>query len=516
MDNLQFVKKLYNGKNCYSDHMSSKEIENLHLKSKLEDITVEMIEKKRIVFLTGNPGDGKTFIIKAIEKRIPKDVYIQTDLNSEVEYSSIAQKIINCYKNNKPAIIAVNEYPFLLLCRAIENQDEKIYKEIINVKKSVIVYDMSQILGGRIAILDLNKRSLMTKERHLTDEIIVKFISLLKDEKNNSVLASNIRALSNEKIRQQVVDLFELVSFGCTHFVTRDILGAIAFLLTACTMSEYENDLPYYSAIFEGKNKLLKCVQQFDPIYLSNPSLDEALWNGEVKTGWIIDTPIIWPNNKKFDNDVDEALKCFKDIKRKYYFENTEGHSLLNLQPNEIKKCVDDFINFESQQKKIKEYIIHAINKLFLSSSEDKRNLHIWTTHRFDVSKESTVVISSKIVDSSDLEILMPRPADWINGMEYTPDHIVLKHKKKDIPKLLIDVDFLMTLNVIENGYPIGLLAPQYEQTAATFLQELSDLGLATDNEDDEIIIANRKKGVKMTISIENGKYGFEEVKSNV
>ena len=72
--------------------------------------------------------------------------------------------------------------------------------------------------------------------------------------------------------------------------------------------------------------------------------------------------------------------------------------------------------------------------------------------------------------------------------------------------------DFLRTLNAIENGYPIGLLAPQYEQAASIFLQQLDDQGLTEDNDDGEIIIANRKKNAKMTISIQNGKYGFEEV----
>lgn len=60
------------------------------------------------------------------------------------------------------------------------------------------------------------------------------------------------------------------------------------------------------------------------------------------------------------------------------------------------------------------------INKLFLPSSDDKKQLHIWTTHRYDLSQEAAVAISSKSVDSSELEIKMPRPADWLQGMEAT------------------------------------------------------------------------------------------------
>jgi hypothetical protein len=282
----------------------------------------------------------------------------------------------------------------------------------MDVKKSAIAYDTSRPLGGKIAILDLNERTLMAKERHITDEIIVKFISLLQKETTGyQVLSNNIGALSNERIRRQVVEVFELAAFGCEHFVTRDILGALAFLFTACTMPEYENE-PYYSAIFQGTNKLLKSIQQFDPIYITTPSLDEALWNGEVQSGWLLNAPTIWPNDKSFDDDVEGAIECFKSIKRKYYFENTDGHLLLALQPDEIRKCADIFTHFESQRKKIKERIIHAINKLFLPSSDDRRDLHIWTTHKFDMSKDAAIAISSKSVESNDLEILMPRPAD--------------------------------------------------------------------------------------------------------
>lgn len=76
------------------------------------------------------------------------------------------------------------------------------------------------------------------------------------------------------------------------------------------------------------------------------------------------------------------------------------------------------FTAFDSQKKKIKERLVRSINKLFLPSSDDKKQLHIWTTHRYDLSQEAAVAISSKSVDSSELEIKMPRPADWLQGMD--------------------------------------------------------------------------------------------------
>ena len=63
-EQLGFCKKLYNGKNCYSDHMSEEELGLIHISSNVENIILNLLKANKIVFLTGNPGDGKTFLIK--------------------------------------------------------------------------------------------------------------------------------------------------------------------------------------------------------------------------------------------------------------------------------------------------------------------------------------------------------------------------------------------------------------------------------------------------------------------
>ena len=509
MTKIEFVKKLYNGKNCYSDHMDESELQLLHIASNVEKIIIDMLSHNRIVFLTGNPGDGKTFIIKTISSTIDESkFYIQTDLNNVKDYSQVVKDIIALYKENRGAIIAVNEYPFMQLCKQIKSASRVVYDEIQNAKKGTIAYGVSQPLTSRVAVVDLNERNLLGADYDLMAGLIDQFIDLLKDESTyNSVLKYNLRALSDEFVKTQLLSLFQLAAAECEHFAIRDILGAFAFIFTACTMEDYENHR-YYSAIFEGTNDLLVSVQQFDPVYLSCPSLDEKLWNGEIKANWIFGTPEKCPNEIE---DVNEALSLFREIKRRYYFENKNGKALFKLQPDEITKCTEIFTTFEVQKKKTKESLIKSINKFFLPSSDDKKQLHIWTTHRYDMSQEASVAVSSRSVDASELEILMPRPADWLKGLEYVPNHIVMKPRGADSPVLTLNVEFLRTLNAIEDGYPIGLLAPQYEQTAAMFLQQLDDKGFSEFNDDGEIIIASRTRSYKKVIHIQNGKYDFEE-----
>ena len=512
MNNLEFVKKLYNGKNCYSDHMSEEELKLIHINSRVEDIIVGLLKANRIVFLTGNPGDGKTFLIKKHNEEIRAlGTYIETDLNRVANYEEVADEVLRCYESEKPAIVAVNEYQFYQLCKIIKSVSREFYDEIMRVKNECIIYDLPGAQLKRVAIVDLNERSLLDKDRGLTSEVLDKICGLLSvEDLHNEQLKKNLKALENQEIRKQVVELINLATTSCIHLAVRDILGAIAFILTACTTDEYE-DMPYYDAMFEGTNSLLQIIQQFDPVFLSQPELDEALWNGKTTEGWQQGGPEKWPNSKDYDDSVDEAVVCFKSIKRKYYFENVGGRALAELQPDEIKRCTDIFKSFETQKKAIKERIIKSINKLFLPTSEDKKQLRIWTTHRYDMSIDIGTAISSRYVDASNLEIKMPRPNDWLSGMEFVPNHIILKPRGSDNPKLVLDVEFLRALDAVENGYPIGLLPSQYEQTAARFLRQLDDNKLSEENDDGEIIIANRKKGYKQSVFITENKYSFEE-----
>lgn len=512
MSNLDFVRKLYNGKNCYSDHMNEDELNLVYISSEVENIILRYLESNKIVLLTGNPGDGKTFLIKkCIDEINALNVFVETDINRVANYEEVAKKLIDCYSQSRPAIVAINEYQFFQLCKIIRSLSHFIYEEIMAIKNNCIIYDAPNVEMKKIVIVDLNERSLLDRDRGLTRKIIETVRNLLVSEEiDNEQLKNNLKAISNEQVCNQIVNIIELATVNNSHFAVRDILGAISFMITACTTENYK-DKPYYDAIFEGTNNLLQSIQQFDPVYLTNSSLDERLWNGDIRDGWMLDSPNIAPAATHFNDDAEGAINCFKSIKRKYYFEHNDGKSLALLQPNEIRLCTELFVKFEQNKKSIKEKIIRSINKLFLPTSDDKKQLRIWTTHRYDFSTDITSAISSRYIDSSQLEIKMPNLNDWLTGMEYVPDHIILRHKNNKNVQMVLDVEFLRTLDAIDNGYPVALLPSQYEQTASRFLRLLEDNNLADDNDGGEFIVASRKKSYKKSVFINDNKYSFEE-----
>lgn len=184
MNKLDFVRKLYRGKNCYSDPLTPEEIELIHIRSTTENIISQMLEDKKIIFLTGNPGDGKTYIIKALDSVINKvKAYVEMDLSSIEDYSDIVENIKQCYENGSACIIAANEYPFIKLEKAMGEKYPEISEEIRDVKKNSIVYGVPSFECGRIVVVDLNDRNLLDREKKTILAVIDKLVGLLEDSK---------------------------------------------------------------------------------------------------------------------------------------------------------------------------------------------------------------------------------------------------------------------------------------------------------------------------------------------
>ena len=509
MSKLDFVRKLYRGKNCYSDPLTPEEIELIHIRSTTEKIISQMLEDKKIIFLTGNPGDGKTYIIKALDAVIKKvNAYIEMDLSSIEDYSQIVKNIKSCYDNGRACIVAANEYPFLKLEKAIGQKYQDIAEQIRAVKKNSIVYGVPSFECGRIVVVDLNDRNLLDREKKTILASIDKLIGLLEESKGiNRILDENIQALANELVREQLLKVFEIIAICGEHFVMRDILGTIAYAVSACV--DEEEFTHYYDTLFSGNSELNNYLKQFDPVYLSEPDIDEQLWNGEIEDGWVLQTPNKWPFEYE---DMEEALAAFASIKRKFYFENIYSKKISELQPDEYVDCCKVFQQIDSRKSRVRDIIVQAINRMYLRSDDAKNQLRIWSTHSYDLSRESSAAVSSRYIPNSELLLECPRPAAWLADMEYTPTHLILRHERFESPVLKLDVDMLKTLFMVRKGYPVGLLSDKYEQMISQFLNEIAGKNGATRPYDEgEIIIANRKEDYKKSLYIRNNKYSFTE-----
>lgn len=510
MNNFQFIQSLYKGKNCYSDSMSDEQIELLHISSGVESIISRMIQENRIVFLTGNPGDGKTYIIRALSD-ILENVYTVTDLNSVTDagLDEVIEKINDCYCKNKPCVIAANEFPFYKLTNRVKELFPRVHEELMQVKRNIIIYGHPSVVLGRICVIDLNERNLLDKDHNVIKQILDRFTVLLEDfVGSNPVLSHNISALKCELVQSQLLTLFSLISMTGQHFVIRDILGTISYILVSCTDVEKEGSGFYYDALFEGDNDFMQFAKQFDPVLLSSPSFDERLWNGELTEGWQVGIPDRWPFQISNGNgSAEEATILFKSIKRKFFFENCYSKNIASLQSQDIQECIELLVKLKQDSSKYKRMLTYSMNKLFLSSDEEYEKLRIWTSHSYDLSRFSSAAVSTRYISIDELDLAYPEPIPWLREMEYSPSYIVMLAKKNKDIKLEIDIDLLRSLMLIKNGYPTSLLSTRYEQMVSQFVKSLYAGGFSRDYGDGEILIADRRSGDCKRIRIEHNKY---------
>lgn len=510
MDNLQFIQRLYKGKFCYSDSMTEEQIALLHISSGVERIIQKMVEERRLVFLTGNPGDGKTYIIRALKEQLG-DIYIETDLNmlTDEQLDIVLEQINTCYTQGNACVIAANEFPFHKLISRCRKKFPQLYSDLLTVKRNVLVYGNQTVELKRICIVDLNERNLLDKDRCIVKQVLNRFAELLQPYcGSNLVLAENVKALTTELVQQQVLNVFSLISMSGEHFVIRDILGALSYMLVSCTSPDGDEQGHYYDALFTGNNDLMSFAAQFDPVLLSHPTWDEMLWNGEVLEGWQLAPPAKWPVQLTKDSDsVEDAVRLFKSIKRKFFFENIFAKELVDLQPQYYSECIDILVKLKQDAHRIKRRLIRSMNRLCLSADTEGEALRAWTVHSYDLSRTAGAAVSTRCIAADELELVNPEPVNWLKEMEYVPSCIVMRSKKHPEVRLEIDMDLLRSLIMIDHGYPASLLSSQYEQVITQFVQALCSVNVAKDYSDGCMLIANRHEGTHKRLRIEGNKY---------
>jgi len=107
---LQFVRDFYRGSSAYADHIASELLSAIHLETKLDTAIIESALSGKDIVLTGNPGDGKTHVIRMLKNKLEgsgKPIRIELDA-STLSDEDIYLKWKSARENNMPFVIAIN------------------------------------------------------------------------------------------------------------------------------------------------------------------------------------------------------------------------------------------------------------------------------------------------------------------------------------------------------------------------------------------------------------------------
>lgn len=507
---FEFISKMYNNRNSYAEVFTKDELNSIHVSSNLEETLKDLVKKGKFILLTGNPGDGKTHLIRMQKSFLEKyNTFIELDINEVQNHKEFLMQLRNALINERPVVIAINEYPLYELLKSME-EDFPYKKEIVEIKNNNIIYgdECGDYSNQRVVIIDLNNRNLLNKVT--LEEAFLKLIGNTSycdhcDDADNCLHNQALTALKHPKIRERVIKLFSLIGNIGIHAVMRDILGAIAYILTEgkkCTLVENK----YYDLLFNGNNSLFEAIRKLDPSKLSHPRIDEQLWYGLITDGWYLSPPSIIPNNIE---DADEAIEAFISIKRKYFFEHENGERLFPLYPKQLLNFLDLITKASDEEIDVLQKIILSINRFYNPAEQENQKLFIWNSHSYEAKNYPDTILSNRSIPYQNMEILVPKLPLYLKALNYTPDHFLLRVNtnqiKKEYVDLVINYDLYKMLMLIAEGYPPQVLPNNNKFTIERFMYKLS--ASTKKNQTNEFIIRSIKHNSTRKIIIKDGKY---------
>jgi hypothetical protein len=485
---ISFVEKLYRNANSYADRLTLEELDWIHVDLGLDDYLLDCAKEGRQVVITGNPGDGKTFVIERLRETLvaTHSAVVITDANACSD-ADILSAWRSCEANGRAFILAINEWPLFELRRLARAESFDPVDEAVRQVRSAVYFGSPPAPpNGRVAVIDLNLRNV------LAQRVVTAGINRLTDARFVSELANadpakaNVSRLRTDRVKARLAALLEQASRRGEHTTMRQFMGFLAYVITGGTdsasriMSQGDGRFLFANLVFEGGiGPLFDLVRRsLDPAVITHPDIDEDLWRGTTD-----------PNDWLDPNDVppapascaeEERERCFRVAKRRFYFEHARGDDLLRFLPSD-EADFDRVLSqgLEGGPQLVREMVL-AINRFFepdCSQDEDDR-LTLWQSHRYDVRAPTAfVALYSQPADLISAE--GPMLAEWVEAWlpadmkRVGQFSITAANAHGDPTRLLIDREVYLTLRESAVGLGRSTWSRSVARRVTRFVDEL-------------------------------------------
>lgn len=512
---LQFIRDFYRGTSAYADHVNEELLSYIHLKTKLDTAIIECAKSGKDVVLTGNPGDGKTHIIRILKPKLEKlsipavvELDASTKSDEEIFLSWKAAK-----ESNAPFVIAINAAVLYSVYNSYP--DFEPIKDAYNQMIHAVTYHDEEQETNSLVVFDLSKREVLTLD------ILKQAVSRMTDERHykecnkcpfsDTCVVKKNKALINAPLFQERLSiLLNRVSLRGYHATLRELQSFIAYLIfgnRSCkelnqTAGNSQYDL--VNLIYSGKGGLFDAIKKsIDPIDISHPVWDEKILTNNIDTSSWIDGYEVPAEAIAYDN-----IELFHLRKRQFYFFNNNGNELLKILDDDVTKF-QDFLSKEDG-KIIKE-LISKLNGFFGLTNTSKDKLQIWLGHRFN-NEPRKVLISAGTMKKNDFSIGRPRLLNSMNaGIDMTSNYIRLE--KKDSPNIYLKVDFgmFLLLNEAERGVPVLFMESDLVKKVWRFSEQLQSFKDIDDTSEICLMDVQNKRTIMVDVDRDDKKYSSIE-----
>ena len=372
-----------------------------------------------------------------------------------------------------------------------------------------------------VVTIDLSLRNLLAPTvvekvvRRLTDE---RFYTGLDDA--DPILA-NRAALMHSQVAERLGKLLKIVASRIRHVTMRQLIGFIAFLLSAgqpaaerLRSGQDEVGLAYSTLAFEGGDgSLFEAIRQiFDPAALTHPTWDERLWCGETDPAqWLFDAPapvLTLPSKRE---------KGFRAAKRRFFFEHCAGDQLFHLVPRdeiEFEELLDEGASGDTS---VVRDLVLAINQFYEPDFPERQRdrLLLWQSHRYDV-RAPAAFVSLRDLSLQQLRIEAQRYADWVERW-LPPEQrgrrsfaLVAKTDANDVAQMEIDRELFLTMLESRRGLGRSSWSRTATRRITRFIDQVDRSIPATLNGVEDIRIRNISTGLDEQFSIQRHSKKFQ------
>lgn len=448
----ELLTSLYYGETSNADLVDEESRRRLHVRTPLDDVLPELARRGLSIVLTGNPGDGKSHLVRKLEDDgALGDAVVELDLSAKPTVE-IVDDWARARAASRPYILCANQGPLAMLIEEMAHTPTLAKEcEELRAQLGAITVARGEILPrepSRVILIDLADRNL------LDVELLESAISGICTAGFLPKLSLSIRDYTSSgrniwlfaRSREAKTRLARLLAAAGRraggHFTFRHIWGAVAFALSAAKkestlQSEYYAErvgvdtfpisyLTRSSGRNRGKGPLIDAVRTYaDPAAVPAPDLDEEIWSrGAPRVGRWLDESIDDllqgrepPAKKWARGEEEEALEDFRHLKRLVALAHDHGEelidALLGAAPTLPSALSDD---------ELKALTIEGIQRLYLTSSEQRAarpwlrdSLCLWVSHTFlDTPGEERAHVAVTSLQPGEFEILRPQRVPWL------------------------------------------------------------------------------------------------------
>jgi hypothetical protein len=463
-----FIERLYRSSNSYADRLTQEELDAIHVDLGVDGYLLEEANNGKQIIVTGNPGDGKTHLIERLRPQLEKaGAEVITDANACTDEDTLGAWE-RCRKKKKPFVLAVNEWPLFVLQRLARQRDFTPVDEALRQVKSARFFVDSQTPDEpqeNVVTIDLSLRNL------LAPKVVERVVERLTDEQFYTSLneadpmLKNREALRTPQVVERLTQILEMVSVRLGHVTMRQLVGFIAYLLSAgqsasdrLKSGQDAIGLAYSSlALQGGEGQLFDTVREvFDPAAMTHPIWDERLWRGDLDAkDWLWGAP---PSVLALPEV--ERQSGFRATKRRFYFEHAFGGSLLGLAPRDETEFEKTLAEGGSGKTALVRDLVLALNRFYEPDfpEKDRDRLLLWQSHRYDV-RAPAAFVSLRDLPHQKLRIETLRYAPWVE--QWLPPEqqkrrsfalVASDSSGNDVALLEIDRELYLTLLEAQRG----------------------------------------------------------------